>query len=83
MRVVRHMIFVILVLCLGSAVVGTVEALAATFIRPWWLQVPANVGLTLLAFVLGGRVFAFSHEWVLRDPRLEPPMWTLDACVVS
>lgn len=82
-RVVRHMSFVIWTLCLGSAVVGTIEAFAAIFVTPWWLQVPTNLGLTMLAFVAGSRLFAFSHEWVLRDPRLEPPLWAINVCVVS
>ncbi|CAM9767285.1 unnamed protein product [Ascophyllum nodosum] len=82
-RLVRHAGFIITTLSLGSAIVGTLEAVVAVFLRPWWLQVPANVGLTVLAFVLGNAIFASSHHWVLQDPRFEPPMWVLDACVIS
>lgn len=77
------MSFVISMLCLGSAIVGTIEALTANYMKPWWVQVPTNVALSVLAFFLGGRVFGFSHEWVLRDPRLELPLWALDVCVIS
>lgn len=55
----------------------------ACYVQPWWLQVPANAGFTLLAFTVGCSVFGFSHEWVLRDPRLEKPLFILDICVVS
>ena len=82
-RVVRHQSFVISVLCFGTALVGTIEAVVAFHVRPWWLQVLANAGFTLVAFVFGCRVFGFSHAWVLRDPSLEKPLWVLDVCVVS
>ena len=82
-RVVRHAGFMIATLSLGSAIVGTLEAVVAVSLRPWWLQVPANLGLTVLAFVLGNAIFISSHHWVLQDPRLEPPMWVLDVCVIS
>lgn len=77
------MSFVIWALSFGSAIVGTVEALAASYVRPWWFQMLTNVGLTVLAFAMGSRVFAFSHDWVLRDSRLEKPMWAIELCVIS
>lgn len=82
-RVVRHQSFVISVLCFGTALVGAIEAAVAFHVRPWWLQVLANAGFTLVAFVVGFRIFGFSHAWVLRDPRLEKPLFVLDVCVVS
>lgn len=82
-RVLRHQIFVISALCFGTALVGTIEAVVAFHVRPWWLQVLTNAGFTLIAFVFGCRIFRFSHAWVLRDPRLEKPLFVLDICVVS
>ncbi|CAB1103865.1 unnamed protein product [Ectocarpus sp. CCAP 1310/34] len=82
-RVVRHQSFVIWTLCCGTAVVGTMEAMVASYVRPWWLQIMANAGFTFLAFVVGCGIFGHSHEWVLRDPNLEKPLFLLDVCVVS
>lgn len=82
-RVVRHQSFVISVLCFGTAIVGALEAVVAFHVQPLCLQVLANVGFTLIAFVFGCRIFGFSHEWVLRDPNLEKPLFVLDVCVVS
>ena len=83
MRVVRHTSFIVTTLCLGSAAVGTIEALAAYHLGPWWLQILANTALTLLVSAVGGWVFAHSHHWVLLDPAFEKPLWLLDVCVVS
>ncbi len=55
----------------------------AYYIGLWWLQVLANTGFTLVAFVLGCGIFGHSHEWVLRDPSLEKPLFLLNLCVVS
>lgn len=55
----------------------------AFHIHPWWLQVMANAGFTLIAFVFGCGIFGHSHEWVLRDPALEKPLFLLNVCVVS
>eukprot|EP00904_Undaria_pinnatifida_P003689 jgi/Undpi1/13320/HiC_scaffold_8.g02979.m1 len=82
-RVVRHTSFVVTTLCLGSAAVGTIEALAAYHLDPWWIQLPANAALTLLVSAVGSWVFAFSHQWVLLDPTLDKPLWLLEVCVVS
>ncbi|CAN0416437.1 unnamed protein product [Pylaiella littoralis] len=82
-RVVRHQSFVVSALCFGTALVGTIEAMIACYVQPWWLQVPANIGFTLLAFAVGCSVFGFSHDWVSQDPRLEKPLFLLDICVVS
>lgn len=62
---------------------GAIEAVVALNVQPWWLQILANAGFTLIAFVFGCRIFGFSHAWVLRDPRLEKPLFVLDVCVVS
>lgn len=62
---------------------GAIEAMMAYYIGLWWLQVLANTGFTLVAFVLGCGIFGHSHEWVLRDPSLEKPLFLLNLCVVS
>lgn len=82
-RVVRHMIFVMAVLCTGTVIVGMIEALAAYLVRPWWLQVAVNLLITIGAFVGGTRVFDFSHEWLIGDSSLDYPLWALDICVIS
>lgn len=83
MRVVRHTWFIICVLCVGAFLVGALEAVAAHYVEPWWLQIPTNVAISVVAFITGSGIFASSHEWVLRDPKLEPPLWALDICIVS
>lgn len=83
MRVARHKWFMVWVLCMGCAVAGTVEALVAHFITPWWLQVSASLMLSMIVFGCGRAMFGSSHNWVVRDPRLEPPLWAIDVCVVS
>lgn len=82
-RVARHQSFVITALCLGTGCVGALETVVASLVQPWWLQVLANAGLTLLAFYAGCSVFGHSHEWVLEDPALDKPLFLLDICVVS
>lgn len=82
-RVVRHQSFIISALCFGTALVGAIEAIIAYYIQPWWLQVLTSAGFTLVAFVFGCGIFGHSHEWVLRDPALEKPLFLLNVCVVS
>lgn len=68
---------------MGSAVAGTLEGLAAHSVTPLWLQVLSNLILSLVIFACGCGAFGMSHEWVLKDPKLEPPLWAITVCVVS
>lgn len=68
---------------MGSILVITLEAVAAVYVTPWYFQLLVNIALSLGAFTVGSGMFGSCHEWVLRDPKLEPPLILLDICAIS